>query len=90
MDWDTQKKQLLQDPKVVKALKDTEIEYQVARAVIEARVKKGLTQTELAKKLNTTQSVVSRLESAKTIPTLSFLKRLADALNVSLHVQFKA
>lgn len=90
MDWATQKKQLLKDPKVVQALKDTEIEYQIARAVIEARVNKGLTQTELAKKLNTTQSVVSRVESAKTVPTLSFLKRLADALNVSLQVQFKA
>ncbi len=90
MDWATHKKQLLKDPKVVSALKDTEIEYQIARAVIEARINKGLTQTELAKKLNTTQSVVSRVESAKTVPTLSFLKRLADALNVSLQVQFKA
>ncbi len=90
MDWATHKKKLLKNPKVVSALKDTEIEYQIACAVIEARINKGLTQTELAKKLNTTQSVVSRVESAKTVPTLSFLKRLADALNVSLQVQFKA
>lgn len=90
MDWSTHKKQLLKDPKVRQALKETELEYQVARAVIEARINKGLTQQDLAQKLNTTQSVISRVENAKTTPTLGFLKRLATALNASLQVQFKA
>ena len=90
MDWETHKKQLLKDPEVVKALKETELEYQIARAIIEARVNNGLTQIELAEKLHTTQSVISRVESAKSTPTLSFLKRLASALNLSLQVQFKA
>ena len=88
MDWKTHKKQLLKDEEVVKALKETALEYEVARAVIEARINKGLTQQDLAKKLHTTQSVISRVESAKTTPTLSFLRRLATALNVSLKVTF--
>ncbi len=89
MDWDTHRKILLKDPAVRKALKETELEYQVARAVIKARIEKGLTQKQLADKLNTKQSVISRVESANTTPSLSLLKRLAHALNATLQVQFK-
>lgn len=89
MDWDTHRKILLKDPAVRKALKETELEYQVARAVIKARIEKGLTQKQLAQKLNTKQSVISRVESANTTPSLSFLKRLAVALDTSVRVQFK-
>ncbi len=89
MDWPTHRKILLKDPAVRKALKETELEYQVARAVIRARIEKGLTQKQLADKLNTKQSVISRVESANTTPSLTLLKRLAQALNVTLQVQFK-
>ena len=89
MDWATHRKILLKDPAVRKALKETELEYQVARAVIKARIEKGLTQKQLADKLSTKQSVISRVESANTTPSLSLLKRLAQALNTTLLVQFK-
>lgn len=89
MDWATHRKILLKDPAVRKALKETELEYQVARAIIKARIERGLTQKQLAQKLNTKQSVISRVESANTTPSLSFLKRLAQAFNTSLQVQFK-
>jgi len=89
LDWDTYKKQLLKDPKFRKALKESELEYQVARAIIKARIEKGLTQQQLAHKLKTRQSVISRVENAKTMPSLSFLKRLAQALDTSVQVQFK-
>jgi len=89
MDWKTHKKLLLKDPKVRKALKETELEYQIARALIRARIEKGLTQAQLAKKLNTKQSVISRVENAKTTPSLSFLKNLAKVLDTTLHVEFK-
>lgn len=87
--WDTLKKELLKNPKFRKALKETELEYQISRAIIEARVKKGLTQRKLAENMHTTQSVISRVESAQSLPSLTFLHRLAQALNVSLQVQFK-
>lgn len=89
MDWQTHKKLLLKDPKFREALKETELEYQVARALIKARLDRGLTQQQLAHKLKTKQSVISRVEAAKSLPSLSFLKRMADALNLSLHLQFK-
>lgn len=90
MDWETHRRILLKDSKVRKALKETELEYQIARHLIKLRIEKGLTQAQLAKKLKTKQSVISRVESAQTTPSLSFLKRLAQTLNVSLKVQFTA
>ena len=89
MDFETHKKLLMKNPKFRKAYEESQLEYEIARAVIRARIEKGLTQKQLAEKLNTKQSVISRVESANTTPSLSFLKRLAQALNTSLQVQFK-
>ncbi len=84
MDWKTHKKQLLKNEAFRQALDDLEPEFQVAKAVIEARMKNGLSQKELADKLQTKQSVVSRIENAKTSASLSFIKRLSVALNTSM------
>lgn len=88
MDFKTHKKQLMENPVFKKAYEESELEFQVARAVIKVRIEKGLTQKELAEKMKTKQSVISRVENAKTIPSLSFLKRLASVLNVPLQIQF--
>jgi ribosome-binding protein aMBF1 (putative translation factor) len=89
MDWKTHKKLLLKKPEFKDALKETELEYAIAKTIIEARLKKGMSQKDLAEKLHTKQSVISRVENAKTTPSLSFLKRLAFAFDASLQVQFK-
>ncbi len=89
MDWKEYEKILMQRPGFKEALEETRLEYEIARAIIKARIERGLTQAEIAKRMHTKQSVISRVENAKTVPSLSFLKRLADALNTSLQVQFK-
>jgi transcriptional regulator with XRE-family HTH domain len=89
MNWSQHKKKLLKNPKFKKALKETKLEYEIARAVILARTKHKLTQKQLAKRLKTQQSVISRIENAKTTASLSFLKRLANVLGSSLEVHFK-
>lgn len=89
MDWEKHKKQLLKSPKFRKALEETRLEYEVARTVIKARTKYKLTQKELAKKLNTQQSVISRLENAQTTASLSFLQRLASTFGGKIEVTFK-
>ena len=88
IDWETHRKKLLSDPKVYKLWKEHELEYQVARTIIKARIDHGLTQKQLALKMKTKQSVVSRLESANGLPSLSSLKRMADALGATLQIQF--
>ncbi|MBX4206151.1 helix-turn-helix transcriptional regulator [Candidatus Microgenomates bacterium] len=89
MDWKTHRQELLEDSKVREALKETELEYQIAKSLIEVRAKRGLTQKELAKRLGTKQSVLSRVENARTVPTVSFLKKLAKALDASLSIKFE-
>lgn len=89
MNWKQHRAQLLKDPEVKKAYDESRLEYEVARAIIKARIDKGYTQQELAEKLHTKQSVISRVENAKTVPSLSFLEKLATALGTSLSVQFK-
>lgn len=88
-DWERHKKKLLKNPEFKKLYDVSRIELEIAKAVIRARIEKGLTQKQLADKLHTRQSVISRVEGANTTPSLSFLKRLAAALNTSLQVQFK-
>lgn len=87
--WEDFEKELFKQPGFKEAQEETRLEYEIARALIKARIEKGLTQAEVAKRMNTKQSVISRVENAKTVPSLSFLKRLAHVLDASLHIQFK-
>lgn len=87
-DFEKLEKKLIRNPVFKKEHEATRVEFEIARAVIRARIEKGLTQKQLAEKLKTKQSVISRVENMNTIPSLSFLKRLAVALNVSLQVKF--
>lgn len=89
MDWEEFEKELFKRPGFKEAQEETRLEFEIARALIKARIERGLTQAEIAKRMNTKQSVISRVENAKTVPSLSFLKRLAQVLNASLKVQFK-
>ena len=88
MNWKTHKKLLIKNSEFKKALKETELEYSIARSIIEARTRKGITQKKLAMKLHTKQSVISRIEHAKTTPSLSFLKRIAKTFKTPLRVEF--
>ena len=87
--WDTYKQKLLKDPEFKKLYEESQPEFEIAKAIIRARIENKITQKELAKKMNTTQSVISRVEQGKTSPSISLLKRLAAALNTTLQVQFK-
>lgn len=89
MNWEAHKKILLKDPAFIKAVEESKPEYEIARAVILARAKHGLTQKQLAVKLKTRQSVISRLENAQTSVSLDFLKRLASAFGAKLNIGFE-
>ncbi|MBI2019872.1 helix-turn-helix transcriptional regulator [Candidatus Daviesbacteria bacterium] len=89
MTWEKHKKMLLKNPEFKKIWEETKLEREISHTLIRARIEKRLTQAQLAKKLKTKQSVISRVESGQTTPSLSFLKRLASVLDLSLSVQFK-
>jgi ribosome-binding protein aMBF1 (putative translation factor) len=64
-------------------------EFALARAVITARVTAGLTQEQLAQRMETTQSVIARLESGRTRPSTHTLERLASATGTRLKISFE-
>lgn len=88
LDFEVWEKQALKNPKFKAEYDKLQPEFSVIRAVIEARMKRGVTQKELAQKIGTKQSVISRLEIGRANPTVSFLKKLAQALNTNLEIRF--
>ena len=61
----------------------------IARKIYELRKKAGLTQKELAKRVGTTASVISRLEDADYEGhSLSMLRRIAAALGKKIQIRF--
>ena len=80
----------LTDPKVKKAYEAMTPEYAVAKVLIAARVKAGLTQEEVAKRMGTTQSVVARLEAGSSLPSMKSLYRYAEATGTKPTIQLVA
>ncbi len=77
-------KESLQDLEFQKAWRATEVEQKLAKQIIEARIKKDLSQRDLARKVQTTQAVICRIETMNSNPSLSLLKRIAKALDTQL------
>ena len=69
-----------------------EEEYAALEALLGARKMAGLTQEELADRMGTTKSAISRLESSlrheKHSPSFATLKKYANACGKKLVVQF--
>ncbi len=61
-------------------------EFELAEVLINAREASGFSQQEIAKRMNTKQSVVARLESAQGNPTVKTLSRYAEALGGHLQI----
>ena len=77
------------DPKYRKAYDELSEEFAIAQAMVEARKRAGLTQTEMAKRIKTTQSVIARLESGSSLPSGRTLQRYARATGSRLEVRFE-
>ena len=78
---------LMKDPEFATAWQEAEEEFFIAREVIRARTAAGLSQQELAERLHTTQSVIARLESGAHAPSVSTLKRVAEATHSKLRIE---
>ena len=78
-DYETLKKRMLANPKVKAEYEALAPEFELARELIAARARAGLTQEQLADKMHTTQSTIARLESGRTMPSLRTLSRYAEA-----------
>lgn len=81
------KADLMKNPEFRREYEKLQPEFAIARAIIDARIKRKITQKELAKRMGTGQAVVSRLEGANASPSLSLIKRLASALNLKVELR---
>ncbi len=79
---------LMKKPGFRKEWKLNEADYELGRQIIQARIDLKVTQSELAKKANTTQAVISRIESSSVSPTLQMASRIAIALGKTLQIRF--
>lgn len=72
-----------------KAYAELDEEYALAREMLAARARVGLSQEAVAEIMGTTKSAVSRLEAAgKHAPSLSTLKKYAHAVGCHLEIRF--
>lgn len=83
------KQNLLKDGEIKKAYEELEPEFELIRALIRKRIKKGFTQRELARRIGTKQSAISRLESGRYNPTVGVLRKVARALDADLKVSIR-
>lgn len=82
-------KKWMKDPEYRKEYDSLAEEFELASALIEARSRAGLTQGELAERMDTSQSAIARMESGRAIPSGSTLKRFAQATGTRLRIRFE-
>ena len=79
-------KKWMKDPRYRREYENLQPEFEIARQMIGARIKKKMSQEELAKKMGTGQAVISRLEGMNASPSLSLLKRVASAFEKKITI----
>ena len=91
MNFRLHKEQLLKNAKVRKEYERLEPEFQFAQSLIRARLKKGWTQAELARRVGMQQPNIARLEGGNydrvSLPTL---KKVARALGAKIEIKLSA
>ena len=87
--WKELRKELLKDGKTKREYEKLAPRYAVVSALISARIKKGITQKELADKMGTKQSAIARLESGNVNPSVGFLEKIAFVMGYKLTLQLQ-
>ncbi len=80
--------ELMQDEEFRKEYEELQPEMNIMRAMMDARIRAGMTQVELSQKSGISQADISRLENGTRNPSISLLKRLAEAMDTTLKIEF--
>ena len=80
--------ELMQDQEFREEYESLQPEMNIMRAMMDARIRAGMTQLELSQKSGISQADISRLENGSRNPSLALLKRLAAAMNTTLKIEF--
>lgn len=85
--WNQFKRELLNNKAVKLEYQKLQPRYTLIKQLVEARLKRGLTQKQLAVKIGTKQSAISRLEAGNINPTIDFLEKVTVALHSQLDIR---
>jgi ribosome-binding protein aMBF1 (putative translation factor) len=78
------------DPEAQQSFEEEMVNREVGSQIYQLREKAGLSQAELARRIGTTQSVISRLEDADYAGhSLAMLNRIAKALECRVEIRFR-
>ena len=87
----THRKELLSDKDVRREYDKLLPEYELVRSIIAQRVRKKMSQKEIAVKAGVTQSTIARIENlTHGLPKLTTLKKIAEALDSTLVIKLQA
>ncbi len=81
------KEKLLRNPEVKIEYENLDVFYKIKRQLINLRKEKGLSQKELAEKIGTKQSAISRLENENYNPSVELLSKIAKAFDKELEIK---
>ena len=80
--------ELSKDKEFKKEYEEQKPVFEVQRAIYQARMQKGLSQKELAKRIGISPGDLSKIERGKENTTIKTLYKVADALGKDLHINF--
>ncbi|WP_435656300.1 helix-turn-helix domain-containing protein [Brucella pituitosa] len=80
------KKRLMNDPEFQKEYEKADAEFALVEALVKARTDAKMSQADVAERIGTTQSAIARLEGGKVSPSISTLRRYAEATGSKLQI----
>lgn len=85
-DYETFRKKLLSDPEVLKEYEAHKAEFEIAMALIKARLAAKMTQMDVARRMHTSQAQIARLESGQHFPSMTSIHKYAQAVNRKINL----
>ena len=83
------REQLLKDEEFATEYDKLKPRYDLLSQIIEARASQNITQEELAHRVGTQKSNISRLESGTYNPSLDFIAKVAKCLGKEVHIEIR-
>lgn len=81
------KNKLLANPEVKEEYEQYKAEFDIAHALIKARIASHMTQRDVATKMSTSQTHIARMESGQHLPTLQSIAKYAHAVNQKIVIE---
>ena len=87
--WQEAREDLLADQETLSEYERLRLQYELIGQIIGARAEQGITQAQLAERVGTKQTNISRLERGEGNPTLEFMQKIATGLGKKLVIKLQ-